>query len=580
MDLGLQDKVALVTGASGGIGGAIARTLAGEGARVAIGYHEQKDSAERVQQEIEGCGGTALVVRQDLTEPASIAEAVAAVHEKWGGPDILVTSAWIHPEWPRQQGPVTDPSSMEMWQQQLRANVEGTAQAVHEVVPHMKEKGFGRIVLISSGAAEDGQPGREAYAGAKAALQGLSRSLSRGLGGAGILSNVVMPGFVATERNRRFVPPQVFERFASTTPTGRRATEDEMARVVAFLASPGAPPEQAAPVDDDPRLSTMFTMDPPRHRQLRSLAFTPATAERLAPRIEEIASDLLDAATPRGEVDVVADLAYPLPVTVIAELLGVPIDRRDDFRRWADAAIAAIGGREADGTVRAAADPAQAEVARNLEEMYAYLGEIVEERRRAPKDDLVSDLVAAEVDGQHLTTNELIAFCGLLLSAGHNTTAQLISNAVLCLDEHPEVVERLRSSPELIPGAIEEVLRYASPLQAFMRFTRKATTIAGQQVEAGQTVFPWMGSANRDETEFPDPDRFDIERQPNRHVGFGRGIHSCLGAGLARTEGRIALTTMLQRLPGRWEVPDDPPLERIPWFFMFGVKRLPLRWTG
>jgi NAD(P)-dependent dehydrogenase (short-subunit alcohol dehydrogenase family) len=237
MDLGLRDRVALVTGASGGIGGAIARALAGEGARVAIGYHSSRDAAGRLAEEIGALGGRAMTVEHDLAEPATITAGVDDVVGRWGRLDVLVTSAWVHPDWPNQQGPVTDPAPIEMWRQQLRANVEGTVATVNAAMPHLRTNGWGRIVLISSGAAEDGSPGREAYAGAKAALHGLGRSLSRGVAGAGILTNVVMPGFVPTERNRRMVPAPVLERFASMTPTGRLATEDEVARVVTFLAS-------------------------------------------------------------------------------------------------------------------------------------------------------------------------------------------------------------------------------------------------------------------------------------------------------------------------------------------------------
>jgi len=366
---------------------------------------------------------------------------------------------------------------------------------------------------------------------------------------------------------------------------------DDVSRVLmdheAFSSDRGS--VTGGPAVDDPRLSTMFTMDPPRHRQMRSLvslAFTPATVNRVLPRIGSIADGLLDRVADRGEMDVVADIAYPLPVTVIAELLGIPTERQADFRRWADAAIAAIGGREAGTEISGPGadepfkgpDP-ESEIGRALAEMYAYLGEIVEERRRAPKDDLVSNLVTAELDGARLGLNELIGFCGLLLSAGHNTTAQLITNAVLCIDENPGVLDRLRADPALLPDAIEEVLRYLSPAQAMMRFARTDVELGGQKIAAGASVFPWMGSANRDGAEFPDPDRFDIQRQPNRHLGFGWGIHFCLGAALARAEGRIALTAMMQRMGGAWRIADEP-LERIPWFFMFGVKHLPLRWEA
>jgi len=185
--------------------------------------------------EIEAAGGAAVSVAHDLRDPSSIQAGVDTAVQTWGRLDVLVTSAWVHPAWPEQAR--SDPSSPEVWQEQLRVNTEGTAHAVRAALPHMRGQGWGRIVFISSGAAEEGQPGLEAYAAAKAALHGFARSLARGLGRDGILANVVMPGLVATDRNRREVPAAVLEQWASMTPTGRLATEDDVARVVAFLAS-------------------------------------------------------------------------------------------------------------------------------------------------------------------------------------------------------------------------------------------------------------------------------------------------------------------------------------------------------
>lgn len=235
MDFGLRSRVALVTGASGCIGGAIALALAAEGAQVAAGYHSRRDRADRLVAEIEAAGGAAVSVAHDLRDPSSIQAGVDTAVQTWGRLDVLVTSAWVHPAWPEQAR--SDPSSPEVWQEQLRVNTEGTAHAVRAALPHMRGQGWGRIVFISSGAAEEGQPGLEAYAAAKAALHGFARSLARGLGRDGILANVVMPGLVATDRNRREVPAAVLEQWASMTPTGRLATEDDVARVVAFLAS-------------------------------------------------------------------------------------------------------------------------------------------------------------------------------------------------------------------------------------------------------------------------------------------------------------------------------------------------------
>lgn len=319
-----------------------------------------------------------------------------------------------------------------------------------------------------------------------------------------------------------------------------------------------------------PLLSSILRMDPPRHRQLRNLvtlAFTPRMVARLTPRIRDITDQLLDAVPATGEVDVVRDLAYPLPVTVIAELLGIPAQRHEDFKRWSDALVSS---RSQEGKQARAAE---------LQSMYAYFTQIFEERRRQPQDDLISGLLEAEVEGQHLSDLELLGFCVLLLVAGNETTTNLIGNSILCFDQNPEVVERLRADPSLIPSAVEEALRYLSPVKAMARFTRTETTIGDQRIGAKQMILAWMASANRDEEHFPDPDRFDIQRDSNRHLAFGHGIHFCLGAPLARLEARIALTAMLERFPGSWHV-SNVPLEPVQSEIVFGLKSLPMTWGG
>jgi 3-oxoacyl-[acyl-carrier protein] reductase len=238
MDLGFEGKVALVTGATGGIGGAAARCLAAEGARIGVAYHGGRAAADRLVAEIEGAGGAAIAVHHDLEDPATAPAAVARLDEAWGAVDVLIAAAVVWPDWPRHGAGASEPTPLDVWRQQLGANVEGTAQAVQAVLPRMASRGWGRIVLVSSTVAEDGFPGMEAYGSAKAALHGLSRNLCRGFGAAGILVNVVLPGLIATEHNRRFMPAEVFQQVASLTPTGRLATEDEVARCVAFLASP------------------------------------------------------------------------------------------------------------------------------------------------------------------------------------------------------------------------------------------------------------------------------------------------------------------------------------------------------
>ncbi len=323
--------------------------------------------------------------------------------------------------------------------------------------------------------------------------------------------------------------------------------------------------------DSSPISSSILRMDPPRHRQLRHLvsqAFTPRMVAQMEARIQEITHGLLDQVTAKGEMDAVRDLAYPLPVTVIAELLGIPTELREDFKRWSDALVS--GDEET-------TEEEQRALFQEIGGMFNYFTQVLDERRAHPQNDLVSALLEAEVDGEHLSDMELLGFCGLLLVAGNETTTNLIGNLLLCLDENPGTVERLRANRELVPGAIEEALRYYSPVKTMTRFAAVETTVGDQRIEAGQLIIPWLSSANRDEAEFPGADRFDIEREPNRHLGFGRGIHFCLGAPLARLEARIALNVMLDRLPGSWRVA-DVPLEPIKSFIVFGTKNLPLIW--
>lgn len=256
----------------------------------------------------------------------------------------------------------------------------------------------------------------------------------------------------------------------------------------------------------------LIAMDPPRHRQYRTLvtqAFTPRTVTQLEPRINEIVRELLDRVIERGAMDVVDDFSYPLSITVIAEMLGVPVADREQFKLWTEAFF--------EITTPAAAQ-AQRELGR-------YFLNIFEQRRKDPRDDLVSALLAAQVDGQSLKTIELTSFCSLLLLAGNDTTRNLVANAILCLDAFPDSMHKLNEQPDLLPGAIEEVLRYLPSVHTAPRMAVKDTTIDGQQVSSGQWVMPMLASANRDAAQFPDPAMFDIERTPNRHLTFGYGVH-------------------------------------------------------
>lgn len=310
---------------------------------------------------------------------------------------------------------------------------------------------------------------------------------------------------------------------------------------------------------------SLINTDPPRHRQLRNLvtqAFTPRAVEGLRPRITEIVEQLIDKVVEAGEMDVVEDFAVPLPVIVIAELLGIPIEDRALFKHWSDAIVTG-GGSEL--------SPSRA-----MSEMATYFTRLAAERSQEPRPDLISALLAARIDGESLTHGELLSFCTLLLIAGNETTTNLIGNAIICLDEHPDMAAGLAADgPRLLDSAIEEVLRYRSPVQSMFRVTRSEVEIGGHAIPAGQPVLAWIGSANRDPLRFPDPDRFDIRRSPNRHLAFGHGIHFCLGAPLARLESRIALEALLRRL-GHLSVDRSRGLQPLASHIVYGVQHLPV----
>jgi cytochrome P450 len=317
--------------------------------------------------------------------------------------------------------------------------------------------------------------------------------------------------------------------------------------------------------------ASLITADPPRHRQLRSLvtqAFTPRAVEALAPRISALTDELLDGIASKGSADLIDELAYPLPVIVIAELMGVPAADRDRFKHWSDVIVS-----------QTQAGPRTADHSSTNREMTDYFLALIEHRRRQPGNDLISNLLMAEIEGQRLSVAELLGFCSLLLVAGNETTTNLIGNAVLCFTEAPGTMERLRAEPALLPQAIEEVLRYRSPVQSMYRVTAADTAVGDVQIPAGAPLVAWIGSANRDERQFRDPGQFDIGRTPNRHLAFGHGIHFCLGAPLARLEARIALQAVLDRFPGLALTP-GAHLERMDSTIVYGVKELPVSWTA
>jgi cytochrome P450 len=325
------------------------------------------------------------------------------------------------------------------------------------------------------------------------------------------------------------------------------------------------------PTSADPTAATygrnLTTIDPPDHRKLRQLvsqAFSARTISRLAGRIRELSVELVDAFDEDG-TDLVQDFAYPLPVIVIAELLGVPAEDRELFRGWAHTLMSNVD------------DPTSPEFADSFQDAVmqtsGYLLEHCRDRRITPRDDLLSELVAAELDGERLPDDDIVTFAGLLLMSGHVTTTVLLGNTFICLDEHPDALAEVRVNRGLIPAAIEEVMRHRSPFMYVKRATVHEVELSGVSVPADQIVMPWLMSANRDERAFAEPNRFDIHRVANAHLALGRGVHFCLGAQLARLEARIALNVLLDRFT---ELPLvlRPPMQAYG-SSLFGLRSLP-----
>ncbi len=319
-----------------------------------------------------------------------------------------------------------------------------------------------------------------------------------------------------------------------------------------------------------PFAASMISTDPPRHRQLRSLvtqAFTPKAVEQLAPRIQSIVAEYLDKLLDTDRMEIVADLAYPLPVTVIAEMMGIPVEDREKFKHWSDRIVTFADTFEQGGEFT---------WDNTVMEMVAYFMEMIQQRKLQPQADLISGLLQANIGGEYLELPELLGFCVLLLVAGNETTTNLIANAMWTFSEHPEAWQQLRLKPELLTTAIEEVLRFRSPVQSMFRNTRQDVDISGIRIPKNNMISVWIGSANRDANQFSSPDTFDIERTPNRHLAFGNGIHYCLGAPLARLEAKIALGALLERIPA-FELEPGANLERLPSLIVYGPKSVPIQ---
>lgn len=322
----------------------------------------------------------------------------------------------------------------------------------------------------------------------------------------------------------------------------------------------------------------LLQMDGAEHRNLRTVishAFTPKVVADLEPRITRLTGELLDQVADRDRFELVEAFAYPLPVIVIAELLGVPAEDRDLFRSWVDVMFE----NSNEISLRGDQEERQREFTEQvgaLEPLLSYLREHAERRRGSPRDDLLTQLVQAEAGGRRLSDREVATFATLLLAAGHVTTTMLVGNTIHCLDANPEQAARVRADRSLVPSAIEESLRMRSPFSALARATTTGVELAGTAIPAGEMIMVWVGAANRDPRRFTGPHVFDPGRDPNPHLGFGRGMHFCLGAPLARLEGRIALNALLDRFPKLRTDPDDPPTF-MPDPAMNGVRTLPLR---
>jgi cytochrome P450 len=313
----------------------------------------------------------------------------------------------------------------------------------------------------------------------------------------------------------------------------------------------------------------MLDLDPPDHTRLRSLvhkAFTPSLVEQMRSRTQAIADNLLDRVETLGEMDLIKDFALPLPMTIITEILGVPPQDHDKFHRWSQAVVSLTSPSP---TLR---------VIPAVWKFIRYLRQFFKLRRRDPQDDLVSALIKAEEAGDKLNEDEVLAMVFLLLIAGHETTVNLIGNGTLALIENPDEMTKLRSEPTLVKPAIEELLRYTSPvLMTTERYARENTTVHGITIPRGEMTLGVIGSANRDESVFDNPNRLQITREPNKHVSFGQGIHFCLGAPLARMEAHVAFTTLLRRFPDlRLNTPADS-LRWRPSLLLRGLASLPVK---
>ncbi|MBV9689945.1 MAG: cytochrome P450 [Ktedonobacteraceae bacterium] len=336
------------------------------------------------------------------------------------------------------------------------------------------------------------------------------------------------------------------------------------------LSNPTLFSAQASPGSPVPGLPSFQGMDDPRHRQMRSLVwhtFSPRMIADLAAHIEQVTDQLLDAVIACGQMDVARDLAYPLPLILMAELLGVPPQDQAKLHEWSNALLS----NNTPETI--ISSPQRHRWA--IQCFSDYFRQHVQQHRQQPRADVISRLLEAQVDGHPLSEQAIVEMCLLLMVAGNETTAKLIGNALLAFQQHPQLLQELRTKPALIVSAIEEVGRLYPPIVASERFTTQEVTVAGVCIPAHQPVLFRIASANTDEAQFEEPLSFNTHRTPNKHLGFGQGVHFCLGAFLARLEAKIALSRVLERLQDIQSIPARPP-KQVQGLFTFGVESLPI----
>ncbi|PSA96501.1 cytochrome P450 [Bacillus atrophaeus] len=312
--------------------------------------------------------------------------------------------------------------------------------------------------------------------------------------------------------------------------------------------------------------NSIINMDPPRHTQIRSVvnkAFTPRVLKQWESRIQGITDELIDRLLGSREFDLVQDFSYPLPVVVISELLGVPSEYMDQFKKWSDILVSTPkdGSEEAEKAFQEERNKCEQELA-------AFFAAIIEEKRKKPAEDLISILVKAEEEGEKLSGEELIPFCNLLLVAGNETTTNLISNAMYSILDMPGAYDELRDDPALIPQAVEEALRFRAPAPILRRIAKQDVEIRGHLIREGDMVLAFVASANRDEAKFEQAHIFDIHRHPNPHIAFGHGNHFCLGAPLARLEAQIVLKALTNAFPGMERISISPIANSV----IYGLK--------